>query len=226
MYRPLILPPLSPFWMCKRGATPGSPRCQGLAIETSFPSSPLSYRNIVSDDRDESLRRAHHISGAGDRYEALKEVLEHQSAQAARDRDREARELRRQQEEEGAPYWLVAVLLMMMAWLWLLPPSFLRVDPPLPQSIEQEEAALRFAMYVQAQRIKEYREETGRYPTRLEEAGPPLPAMRYDLLTDDLYQLSGVTDRMRLTYQSDLPLREFVGSGAEVIDEAAVEGSP
>lgn len=165
-----------------------------------------------------SSGRAHHISGSGDRYEALLEVLEHEKTQAARSQALEEAERQRQKESRG-PYWPVAVLLVITAWLWLFPPAFLRMDPPPPQPLAQEEAALRFTMYVQAQRIKAFREANGRLPETLDEAGPPLPGMRYTVLHEDLYQLTGQTDRVTLTYRSDLPLRDFVGSGADVINE-------
>jgi hypothetical protein len=47
--------------------------------------------------------------------------------------------------------------------------------------------------------------------------------MEYVKLTDALYQLTGKTERVVLTYRSDLPLREFVGSGAEVLDDRPPE---
>ena len=164
----------------------------------------------------------HNISGSGDRYEALLEVLEHEKTQAARSRALEEAE-RQRQKQRRAPYWPVAVLLVIAAWLWLFPPAFLRLDPPPPQPIAQEEAALRFTMYVQAQRIRAFREEAGRLPETLEEAGPPLPGMSYIVLQSDLYQLTGSTERLTLTYRSDLPLDDFLGSGADVIDEAELQ---
>lgn len=170
------------------------------------------------DEPTPQRRDTHDISESGDRYEALVDVLEHQKSQEARSREYEERERRRRQERRRQPYWLVGVLLAITAWLWLFPPSFLRTDPPPPQPIEEEEAALRFVMYVQAQRIKAYRQETGAYPERLEEAGPPLPSMTYARLGRDLYQLTGSTDRLTLTYSSDLPLEDFIGSGADAID--------
>lgn len=161
---------------------------------------------------------AHNIGGAGDRYEALLDVLEHEKTQAARDRALEEAE-RQMRKQQSGPYWPVGVLLIITAWLWLFPPAFLRLDAPEPQPVAQEEAALRFTMYIQAQRIKAFRLESGRLPEDLEEAGQPLPGMRYTVLHQALYQLTGATDRVTLTYRSDLPLQEFVGSGADVIDE-------
>lgn len=160
---------------------------------------------------------SHNITGGGDRYETLLEVLEHEKAQAARDRALEEAE-RQRSKKRRVPYWPVVVLLVVTAWVWLFPPAFLRFDPPPPQPVAQEEAALRFTMYVQAQRIKAFRMENDRLPGTLEEAGPPLANMRYTLLHTDLYQLTGITDRVTLTYRSDLPLSEFVGSGADVVD--------
>ncbi len=174
---------------------------------------------IVTDHRSEMPREAHDISGAGDRYEALVEVLQHQQSQAERDRELERKRRARSQEREGTPPWVLVVVLVVAAWLWILPPAFLRVEPPPPQPIEKEEASLRFVIYAQARRLDAYRQQTGRYPERLEEAGPPLPGMTYARLHADLYQLTGSTDRLTLTYISDLPLENFLGAGAGVMDE-------
>jgi hypothetical protein len=160
---------------------------------------------------------SHNVTGGGDRYEALLQVLEHEKTQAARDRALEEAE-RQQRKRRRGPVWPVAVLLVITAWIWLFPPGFLRMDPPPRQPVEQEEAALRFAMYLQAQRIKAFVLANDRLPASLEEAGPPLPGMRYTVLHADLYQLTGATERVTLTYRSDLPLGEFVGSGADVLD--------
>lgn len=164
----------------------------------------------------------HAITGSGDRYEALLDVLEHEKTQAARDRALEEAERQKRKRKQGGPYWLVAVLLAISAWLWLFPPAILRLDPPAPQPVAEEEAALRFTMYVQAQRIGAFRQENGRLPETLDEAGPPLPHMEYTILNSGLYQLTGATERVTLTYRSDLPLPDFVGSGVDVVDVEAI----
>ena len=153
---------------------------------------------------------SHDVTDSGDRYEALLEVLETQKAQAARDR---ARESARGTGRRSGPVLLVGVLLAIAAWLWLFPPAALRVEPPPPQPIAEAETVLRHVMYLQARRIEAFRNETGRYPDALEEVGPPLPGMQYTRLQEGLYQLTGSTDRLTLTYRSDLPLDDF-GSSA------------
>lgn len=162
------------------------------------------------------------IKGGGDRYETLLEVLEQQAAQEREVRELEARS-RVRKRESRVPWWVAAVLLVATGWIWLFPPSFLRVDQPPPQPLAREEAALRFAIWVQAQRIEVYRRAEGELPAALEEAGPPLPGMSYVRLSPGLYQLTGSTDRQALTYRSDLPLEEFVGEGADVLDESRLQ---
>ena len=149
---------------------------------------------------------SHDVSDRGERYEALLEVLEHQKAQQERDRAREA--ALRAPHRRGTT-WLTGALLAVAVWLWLFPPAPLRIEPPPPQPVAEEEASLRFIMSVQARRLEAFRQVNGRYPSSLEEPGPPLPRMRYARLHDDLYQLTGTGDRLTLTYRSDLPLDDF-----------------
>lgn len=175
----------------------------------------------MTDHQPQQRRDSHDVSGPGDRDEALLDVMEHEKSLASQSRAYEERELRRRGRRRQ-PYWLVVVLAIIAAWLWLFPPAFLRMDPPPPQAIEEEEAALRFVMYVQAQRIEAHRRETGEYPDRLEDAGPPLPSMTYVRLGPNLYQLTGSTERLTLTYASDLPLDDFVAPDAD----AFLDGAP
>lgn len=170
-------------------------------------------RGKASVSKPGSPRDPDNITGGGSRYEALLEVLEQQQRQAKEDRARAERS--RRSPERRIPIWLVVGLGLVAAWLWLIPPPFLRVEEPPPRSGAQEEAALRFAVYVQAQRIEEFRNRSGRLPESLEEVGPPMPGMHYVRLSDGLYQLTGTSDRSRLTYRSDLSLSDFARSGAD-----------
>jgi hypothetical protein len=167
-------------------------------------------------------RKQHEIAGGGDRYEALLEVLQQQKEQAEEDREREAADRHRRSERGTRGYLRVIVLVVVAAWLWIFPPPILRIEPPAPPPRAEEEASLRFAMYVQAQRIEAFRREEGHLPDHLDAAGPPLPNMRYVRLGEEIYQLNGSTERVTLTYRSDLPLRDFVGAGADVLDESRI----
>lgn len=188
-------------------------------ISTSSEPRPMPKRPPPSVRREPS-----NITGGGDRYAALAEILEQAEANASRAREVEEREAaQRARRESVVPVWLVVVLALAAAWLWLTPPTVLRADPVPPQPLEREEAALRLAMYVQVQRIRAFERERERLPETLAEAGPPLPAMEYHRLTDGLFQLNGTTDRIRLTYRSDLPLDELITAGAGIMGRG---GSP
>ena len=163
-----------------------------------------------------SRRRAAPVTGGADRYEALLEVLEKQAEQA---KERGGRP----PEQGGSSrlkIGLLVVLLAVTAWLWIMPPAWLVPPPPPPQPIQQEEAALRFTMYLQAQRVRAYQLEHGSLPETLAEAGQAIPGVDYVLLGPGLYELTGSTDRLRLTYRSDEPLRDWMNTGATAVDDA------
>lgn len=155
------------------------------------------------------------LRGGGDRHEMLLDVLRLHRAQRHGAREREARERARRDRESRVPRWLVLLLFLATAWVWLFPPPILRVAPPAPQSVAREEAALRFAIEVQARRIEAFRRDQGRLPAALGEVGPPQPGMEYVRLGPELYQLTGATRRVTLTYRSDLPLEAFAGGAAD-----------
>lgn len=163
-----------------------------------------------------SRRRAAPVHGGGDRYEALLEVLEQQADRAQREE--------KTQRGSGLPAGSIVllVLVLLTAWVWIIPPAWLVSPPPAPVPVQEEEAALRFGMYLQAQRIRAFELAHGALPESLAEAGPSLPGMRYVIVEDGIYELSGSTDRVRLTYRSSDPLREWVGSGSELMAPAAL----
>lgn len=172
-----------------------------------------------SPDEPGSSRRAIPVRGSADRYETLLEVLEEQAARVEAD-DRASRGGGR-----GSDRLKLAALLslvVMTVWLWVLPPSWLIPPPPAGPSVAEQEAGLRFGVYLQAQRIRVYQLERGVLPETLEDAGPSIPGVSYTLIAPGLYELTGETDRVRVTYRSSQPLREWVGSGADVLDEGLV----
>ena len=99
-----------------------------------------------------------------------------------------------------------------------LPPFILQVTAAAPPPLEVEEATLRLVMYFQTQKIEQYRLDTGRVPTELEDAGPVFPGMEYIRLTNRDYRILGRTSRVVLSYSSAEPMDLFVGPGAEILD--------
>ena len=111
----------------------------------------------------------------------------------------------------------------MSVWIWIWPPSVLRIQAPGPPPTEQEEATLRLIMYFQAQRIEQYRLDTGRVPQELEDAGPVFQGVEYIRLTDRDYRILGRTSRVILSYSSVEPIDAFVGDGASILDLGVIE---
>lgn len=180
--------------------------------------SAASIKIVRVKNRTPRSRPLRNIVGGGDRYEVLREVLEHQAAQEAASLAVEEA-ARRRKPESRVPLRVAGVLLLVAAWVWIFPPSFLRVNTPRPQPLAEEEQAVRLAVFVQAERINAFRQRNDSLPATLESAGPVLPGMEYVRLGPALYQLSGATDRVRLTYRSDLPLDSFAADAKAIAND-------
>lgn len=167
--------------------------------------------NKSAPDDPGSRRRAAPVHGGVDRYEALLQVLEQQAERASQDdRPRRPSVLRLEAI-------LLVALVLITVWLWVLPPAWLIPTPVPPVPIAEEAAGLRFAIYLQAQRIRAYELANGGLPESLEDAGPAIAGMQYRVVEHGVYELTGTTERVRLTYRSAEPLREWVGAGAEIM---------
>ena len=63
-------------------------------------------------------------------------------------------------------------------------------------------------------------DSTSEAKATLDEAGEAPEGMEYELVSPGIYALTGETGRLRITYRSDAPLREWVGPGATILDGA------
>lgn len=84
----------------------------------------------------------------------------------------------------------------------------------------EEAGSLRLNLFLQAEKIEAYREERGRLPWVLSEAGPPFPGIEYHRKDNRSYELDGASDRVRLRYESDISPLEFVEPSIEMIENA------
>ncbi len=154
-----------------------------------------------------------HQYGGSDRYEALLRVMEQEAEKV-----RQEGAFGAATPGEGRVRLVVLAVLVIafgiVSWRgkeWLGP-------QPIPtQTVAESEQSLRVGMYLQAQRIKAYRLENGRYPRELEEAGDPLPRLEYRLLDDGTYELVGENNGVIITYRSDRPLGDFLGDAESVL---------
>lgn len=156
------------------------------------------------------------------RARALAEVLRDQAERAEASRQAEERRARSDRLRRRVLMGTWAAV----AWIWLITPSWLRVEPPPPPTVAAEAQSLRLNVFLQSQAIEAYRLERGRLPYILQEAGPPFRGMEYRRFDSRSYEIQGRSDRVILRYHSDQPPMEFVGPAAGVlVPESAETGA-
>jgi hypothetical protein len=97
-------------------------------------------------------------------------------------------------------------------YLWFGQPAWVTPTVPDPISTDAAEAGLRVGMYFQAQKIENFRQQTGRLPEGLGElGGSPPPEMTYQRVDARSYQLIGQSRGVTLTFNSEEAIQQFVG---------------
>ena len=156
------------------------------------------------------------VSQASERDSALAAVLRYQTEKA--EMEARARKVRVRRQGLGLRHIALGLAMAISTWIWIWPPGVLRITPPGPLTVEEEESTLRLVMYFQAQKIEQYLVDTGSVPLALDDAGPVFRGMEYVRLTNRDYRILGRTGRVTLSYSSVEPLDVFVGTGASVLD--------
>lgn len=110
--------------------------------------------------------------------------------------------------------WWYAALVLAIAgnlYIWIGRPTWIVGDSLEPATALEAEGILRFRMYVQGQRIENYRRQNGVLPARLEETGTPIEGMRYQQTGPESWELLGVSGPVSLILRSSQPMAEFLG---------------
>jgi hypothetical protein len=107
-------------------------------------------------------------------------------------------------------------MLAFAAYAWIARPEFLwgpgvKALPP-----AQEEAGIRFSMFLLAQRIQAFYERTGRYPTSLAEVEDSVPNVRY-VSMDSVFELRTGLKGKAIILRSDRSMDDFLGQSTLVI---------
>ena len=101
-------------------------------------------------------------------------------------------------------------------YLWFGNPAWVTPTMPDPVTTELAEAGLRVAMFFEAQKIENFRRETGRLPDTLEELGGTAPSeMRYQRVDARIYQLVRQSRGVTLTFNSDQAIQQFMGDAMD-----------
>lgn len=160
------------------------------------------------------------LSTDSERTQAIAEVLRHEEEKAEARRRARERMARLEAPRGIAPrHFAFVLVLVVTGYVWLGTPSWAQMAMPTRPTVELRDASLRLALYIQAQRIEEFRSARGRLPASLREAGPPLPGIRYTATPRDTYHLIGTNEDLTLFYSSSLTLsREaFLGEAETTV---------
>lgn len=112
-----------------------------------------------------------------------------------------------------SPIWYLALALAVVLnlWIWIDRPAWLVGATPTQVAELQREQALRFQMYLQGQRIEAFRVDNGDLPGSLEEAGPPVPGIRYQRSGLRSWEILGESEGLRLILRGSQEMDEFLG---------------
>src|SRR5689334_19504917 len=142
--------------------------------------------------------------------EAYDTVLRTQADEAgARRAEADAR--RRQSGSRLLMLVCTTIVVFVCVYLYVEQPEWVFPVPPTPESVAVREASLRINVANAAQHIERFRQRMGRLPTSLTEAGAHESALEYEPGTTS-YRLAADMEGVRLVYDSNEPLGQFVGN--------------
>ena len=102
---------------------------------------------------------------------------------------------------------LTATLVLRPAWFFIPAPV---------ESAPLRDARLRVLMYLQIDRIEQFRSSQGRLPSSLSEAGADTAGLRYTPSSSS-YSVTGSAGGASITYDSRIPPRQFLGGAYRLI---------
>lgn len=107
-------------------------------------------------------------------------------------------------------------MLAFAAYAWIARPEFLWGPGVRPLAPAQEEAGIRFSMFLLAQRIQAFYEKNGRYPSSLSEVEDSVANVRY-VSMDSVFELRAGLNGKPIILRSDRSMDDFLGQSTLVI---------
>lgn len=114
-------------------------------------------------------------------------------------------------------WMLLAIAGLGLITLILTRPEWIGLRNQLQEAPAVQEASLRFALVMEAQRVARYQRTHGSLPARLEDAGPVMPGVTYRRASPTSYELIGGNGPFRLTYRSSDSPQAFLGRSFTVL---------
>jgi hypothetical protein len=106
---------------------------------------------------------------------------------------------------------LLAALLLFNLYLWCGNPAWLVDRRPSGLSVDYYESSWKIAVYLQRQRIEEYRREKGHVPATAQQAGQPVRGVQYTPIRDTDYELAAGRGPQQIFYSSTDSLSVLMG---------------
>ena len=117
----------------------------------------------------------------------------------------------------GIVGWGLVLLAIVAGWLFGSRPEWVFPPPTVAEAPEVTVASMRLALVRERQRVERYREQNGRLPTTLAEAGSSLTNIEIAAGPGDSYLLRAVEGETALELHSSDSLESFLGNSLEVI---------
>jgi hypothetical protein len=109
---------------------------------------------------------------------------------------------------------IIALGVISWGWLgytWLFKPAWLFApDQSIAQTPAEREATLRFGMYLESERVRDYFDANRRLPMDLGEAGDLEQGVDYSISGDSSFVLTGTLGTATLRLSSDDDVQEFL----------------
>ncbi|HUG28213.1 MAG TPA: hypothetical protein VMK53_07940 [Gemmatimonadales bacterium] len=117
----------------------------------------------------------------------------------------------------GIVGWGLVLLAVLAGWLFGTRPEWVFIPPVAAEAPEMTAASMRLALVRERQRVERYREQNGRLPVTLAEAGSTIPTIEIAASPDGSYLLRAVEGGTALELHSSEDVERFLGNSLQVI---------